>query len=54
MVMYAPIMYVWVVDDALFVALTRNYYCLMCRVIGKVVDPYSGTVVGVTTYVTNG
>ena len=52
--MYTPIMYVWVVDDALFVPLTRNCYCLMCRVIGKVADPYSGTVVDVATSGTNG
>ncbi|KAJ8423346.1 hypothetical protein Cgig2_022519 [Carnegiea gigantea] len=36
------------------VALIRNYYCLMCRVIRKVVDRYSSTVVGVTTSSKNG
>ena len=40
-----PIMYLCVVDDAVLVALTRNYYCLVCRVIEKVVDRYSGTIV---------
>jgi len=42
------------VDGAQFVALTSNYYCLMCKVSGKVVDPYSGTVVGGATSGRNG
>ncbi|KAJ8446148.1 hypothetical protein Cgig2_015919 [Carnegiea gigantea] len=46
-------MYLCVVEDAVLIVLTRNCY-LMCRVIGKVVDRYSGTVVGVTTYGKNG
>ena len=48
------IMYVCVVDDTLFVALIRNCCSLMCMVIGKVVDRYSGTVVGVMTSSRNG
>lgn len=40
-----PIMYLCVVEDTVLVALTRNCYCLMYRVIEKVVDRYSGTVV---------
>ena len=49
-----PIMYLCVVEDATLVALTRNCYCLMYRVIGKVVDRYSGTVVCVTMSGKNG
>ena len=48
------IIYVSVVDDALFVALIRNCYSLMCMVIRKVFDRYSGTVVGVMTSSRNG
>jgi len=44
-VLGAPIMYLCVVEDEVLAALTRNCYCLMCRVIGKVVDRYSGTAV---------
>jgi len=47
-------MYLCVVVDALLVVLTINYYCLMCRAIGKVVDRYSGTIVGVVMFGTNG
>ena len=49
-----PIMYLCVVVDALLVVLTRNYYCLICRVIEKVVNRYGGAVVGVVTFGTNG
>ena len=49
-----PIIYLCVVEDVVLVALTRNCYYLMCKVIGKVVDRYSGTVVGVTTSDKNG
>jgi len=48
-VLETPIMFMCIVDDALFVALARKYYCLMCRVTEKVVDSYSGTLVGVAT-----
>jgi len=47
-------MYVCVVHGALFVALTGNCYCLMSRANGKVVDPYSGMVVGDATSGRNG
>jgi len=47
------IMYLCAVVNALFVVLTRNCYCLMCRLIRKVVDRYSGTVVSVVTSGTN-
>ena len=48
------IIYLYVVVDALLVALTKNYYCLTHKVIGKVVDRYSGTVVIIVTFRING
>ena len=48
------IMYLYVVVDALLVALINICYCLTCRVIGKVVDGYICMVIDVATSGTNG
>ena len=43
------IMYFCAVIDALLVAMTKNYYCMTCRVIGKMIDRLTSAVVVVVT-----